>query len=267
MRRFLPLLLTLLMLPACVGASPTALTFEVMNEVYRTDYRQIPGVSADDILAIQAMQEAGVRFTLGTLYSGEAFVREDGTRGGFSVLLCDMLTEMIGIPFDHVFYDWDGLVDALNSQTLDFAGELTPTPERHTQYIMTDGVYERTVKVFRNRDAAELRTISRTRTLRFGVQQGTVTGEQVQAVTDMPCEIIYVRDYLDAATQLRNGTLDAFFGESPSTYYFRHLSYIPVWEGPVGRTDGRDGERRIDCPVCDRRSGAYVSVWLELLQG
>lgn len=53
-----------------------------------------------------------------------------------------------------------------------------------------------------------------------------MTGEQVQAVTDMPCEIIYVRDYLDAATQLRNGTLDAFFGESPSTYYFRHLSYI-----------------------------------------
>ncbi len=222
---FVLILLLLLPLFACSGAVENA---QEKNARYIADYRTIPGITQEDIRAIEALKAQGARFTYGAMVSDEAFEFGDGSRGGFSVLFCSMLSEMFGMPFEHKFYEWDPLLAQLNSGELDFTGELTATPERAEQYLMTDAICERTIKIFTNRDAENIRTIARERTLRFAFLEGTVTQAQVKGVTDATFETLYVASYAEAAELLRLQAIDAFFEESLATYHFEQNAFIQI---------------------------------------
>ncbi|MDR2028572.1 MAG: transporter substrate-binding domain-containing protein [Treponema sp.] len=228
------------------------------------DYRTIPGVKAEDVRAIEAMKEQGVSLTYGTLVSSEAFEdaadpvggldggTDDGTGGpaggpvgdlvggipgaadddddreGFSLLLCDMLSQMFGIPFEHRFYTWDTLVEALDAGTLDFTGELSATEENRQRYFMTDPIYDRTLKICTNRYAPELRRTAANRFLRFAVPEGAGIGTQIQQITDLPAEIVYVPDHAAAAEGLRLNTIDAFFDFAPGMVYFEQHEFVAM---------------------------------------
>lgn len=240
MRKIAILLLLCLLLPSFASAVPIAYD-GAKNAVYTEDYRQIPGVTPEEIEAIEKLkaERAETGFVYGTLQYEEAFLYDDGTRGGFSVLLCEMLTDMFGIPFVQTFFEWNELVEALDSRVLDFTGELTATQEREETYFMTDAIYERTVKIFTNRLSPELRTIAADRTLRVAVLENAITGEQVRDVSDMGMELTYVPGYSEAAELLRSGTVDAFVEEAPGGYYFEAYDFIvskdffPLVSSPV----------------------------------
>ena len=241
MRRVLVFLLLLVLMIA--PSQAWAIEHDVdANARYLSDYRNIPGIDQADINAIETMKAAGTKFTYGTMLCSEAFEHKDGVRGGFSIALCDMLSKMFGIPFEHQFYDWDPLITDLDNHMLDFSGELTATPERRERYFMTDAIYERTIKIFTHRNAPSLREIAQERKLRFAVLDGVVTGEQVLAVTDYPAELSYVSDYETAARQISSGLIDAFFEEAPAVYYFEAYTflaiddYFPLIYSPVSMT-------------------------------
>ena len=215
------------------------------NALYISDYTTIPGVTQEDIDAVEALKARDLSFTYGTMYCDEAFELLDGTRGGFSVMLCAMLSDMFDIPFEHQFYDWGPLMQALNSGHVDFSGELTATPERQEVYAMTNAIYERTIKIFTRKNVPPLRVTATERPLRFAFLEGTVTGEQVRKKSpDWPIIISYVSDYETAAEQIRTGEIDAFFEESPAVFYFGEDRYdfihiedfFPLIYSPVSMT-------------------------------
>ena len=212
------------------------------NESYIGDYRTIPGVTQQDIEDIEALKAQYGSFTYGTMLCGEAFQFEDGSKGGFSIELCKMLTQMFGMEFRHQFYEWDALLNALANGEVDFSGELTATPERREIYFMTDAIYERTIKIFRLRNSEGLRAIAERRALRFAVLEGVVTGIQVRDASDLPIEIVYVSDYETAAEWIRTGEVDAFLEESPAVSYFEEYDflqiedYFPLVYSPVSMT-------------------------------
>ena len=210
---------------------------------YVTDYTLIPGVTAEETAAIKTLKEKyGNTFSYGTMLCSEAFVKRDGTKDGFSVRFAGMLSTMFEAQFVHQFYGWDELIIALENESLDFSGELTATEERRSRYLMTDAIYDRTIKIFTNREGEKLEEIASIRPLRFAVLEGTVTGEQVKGVSTHRVEVVFVPDYEAAAAELKKGTIDAFFEEAPAVFYFTEYDFIraedffPLVYSPVSMT-------------------------------
>ena len=109
-------------------------------------FRDIPGITQEEISAIEALQKEGRTMRYGTLYSTESFIDDDGMARGFSSMLCDWMTELFGIRFEVQIYDWSELFPRINDGSIDFTGELTPTLGRRDKYFMTSPITERAIK-------------------------------------------------------------------------------------------------------------------------
>ncbi|MDR0315696.1 MAG: hypothetical protein LBH97_02210, partial [Treponema sp.] len=76
-------------------------------------YRNIPGVTAEEIAAIEALQEQTGVFIFGTTPNSESYTGDDGEVHGFTSLLCEWMSDMFGIRFRPVIYTWGDLVHGL----------------------------------------------------------------------------------------------------------------------------------------------------------
>ncbi len=196
---------------------------------YIADYKLIPGVTKEEIQAIEGLKEKYDQFTYGTLLSGEAFEFSDGTKGGFSVRLCMMLSRMFGIPFQHQFYDKNDLLVAMEDNTLDFSSELSLSQEMRQNFLMTDAMYDRSIKMFTNIDnkmSMHHDHNSMIRPMRYAFLEGSATAGQVVRTTSMPVEVFFVSDYTAAAELLREQKVDAFLDEAPAIYFFESYEFI-----------------------------------------
>jgi len=95
-----------------------------------TSYKDIPGVTADDIDAIEALREQYGSFVYGVLPSTVAFYDKDGNIRGFSALFCEWLSELFDIPFLPEFVEWGEFLAKLANFEVDFTGAMTATEER-----------------------------------------------------------------------------------------------------------------------------------------
>ncbi len=187
----------------------------VPHPVYR-DFREIPGATAEEIAAVEALKAGHERFIYGMLMSMETFVREDGSIGGYSALFCDWMSQLFGIRFEPQIYAWNDLFAGFEQQTIDFTGELTATPERMQKYFMSDTFTERTIKAFRLEGAERFSDIARNRSLRYAFLQDTTTKDAVLPVSAYPIEAVQAASEAEAALLLLTGEADAFLAEEHS---------------------------------------------------
>ncbi|GHU77564.1 hypothetical protein FACS1894188_12110 [Clostridia bacterium] len=100
------------------------------------DYRNITGVTREEIDAIDALCENRAYFSYGAVYSSEIFLDDNGDidTSGFTPLFCVWLTDMFQIPFVPQIYAQNELSAELSANEIDFTGELTATEElkKHT---------------------------------------------------------------------------------------------------------------------------------------
>jgi hypothetical protein len=70
-------------------------------------FREIPGVTAEEINAVEALRERYSYFVYGMIPTSEAFsvYLGDGEVGGFAARSCEWLTNLFGVPFRHALYD------------------------------------------------------------------------------------------------------------------------------------------------------------------
>jgi len=144
------------------------------GQVVFTSFREIPGITDEDIKAVDELREKYSSFSYGMLFSTETFSDANGEIRGFTALVCEWLTELFEIPFIPEIRDWDDLVPILKT---DFTGELTPTEERKTQhgYIFSDTITERSVKYFRIPGSPSRREILNSRPLRLAFLEDSTT--------------------------------------------------------------------------------------------
>ncbi|MDR0585780.1 MAG: transporter substrate-binding domain-containing protein [Treponema sp.] len=178
-----------------------------------TDYRDIPEITEEEINAVQSLKERYGSFVYGAVLTTETFYNEYGEIRGYSALLCDWLSELFGIPFTPVIYEWDELIGGLKDNTVDFTGELTATAERRKTHFMTDAIAERSVKFMRIADSRPLSKTGAERPLRYGFLEGVVTSGLVLPHVEKNTEVFLVGNYETAYTMLKNGDIDAFFDE------------------------------------------------------
>ena len=110
-------------------------------------FREVPGVTQEEIAALEKLQARGGALVYGAVPSGEAF-ELDGEINGFTALYCRLMTEMFGIEFRLELKDWNEIHEGLNTGTVAFTGEMTASGERRAAgYLMTEAIAQRSIKL------------------------------------------------------------------------------------------------------------------------
>jgi ABC-type amino acid transport substrate-binding protein len=176
-------------------------------------FRDIPGITAEEIQAIEALQQKYESFIYGMTVSTEAFLTDNGV-GGYTALFCEWLSGLFGIEFQPAIYSWMDLMAGLESGQVDFTGELTPTEERLKMYYMTDPIAERQYKTIQLEGSPALDRIAIERPPRYAFVINAANEAAVASVTEPGSyEPVWVRNFAEIIAALENGDADAFVGD------------------------------------------------------
>ena len=216
---FIVIICIVLIMPLCCSASGSA---------QYPSYKEIPGVTSKDIDKIDNIIKEFESFNYGIIITTESFLTQDGKIGGFSSLLCARLSELFGIEFIPTEYDWEKLMDNLDSGEVDFTGELTPLPERLDKYHMTDAIVQRMIKIYTSSKAEKLSQIAKERPIKCAFLEGSNTYILVKDKWIYPSEAVFLPDDDSIAKQLGSGEVDAYIEESVEEAYFDNYDFIKV---------------------------------------
>ena len=209
---------------------------------YYSSFRDIPGVTDEEIRDIEALQRQYKSFYYAANPGTEAFYREDGEIAGFAALICNWLTQLFDIPFKPRLYDWGNLLAGLESGEIDFTGEMTASAERLETYFMTGAIAERSVKSFRLAGSLPLQDIAVWRPPRYAFLDGTITFDEVKELMTDQFESLFVENYGSAYTLIKNGDIDAFIDEGTAEAAFDYYGdvlaedFFPMIYSPVSLT-------------------------------
>ncbi|MCL2209358.1 MAG: ATP-binding protein [Treponema sp.] len=209
------ILITLLFFISCKNVS-----LNDDSEAYQyKSYREIPGVTENEINAVETLKKNRTSFVYGMTPGTEAFYGNSGDISGFSALFCEWLTSLFGIDFKPALYSWDDLISGLESGNVDFTGELT-SGHRIANY-MTGAIVQRTLRSFRIMDSLPFNEIADNRPLRFVFIDGSGTHNRfVSSRIFSNFESIFISDYSGAYELLINNLADAFIGDNSSEIAF-----------------------------------------------
>ena len=186
-----------------------------------TTYRQIPGITSEEIQAIDKIRSQYGSLVFGSVPNTETFYTENGKIGGYSALLAGWLSGLLEIPFTPKLYGWGDLLEGMKSGAIDFNGDLTPSDERRTSYFMTSPIAQRTLKYFRIAGSPSLSEIEKTRPPRFIFFKGSLTSDRVRASgAYAKFDSLYILDDKSAYELLKSGKADALVEESVAEAIF-----------------------------------------------
>ena len=175
----------------------------------------IPGVTLDEILAIENFRRKTDGFVYGVLPSSEAYYDSNGNIQGFSVLFCEWLSNLFGFPFVPKFVEWEDYNAALARFDIDFSGIMIATEEQRETYYMTDAIATHVMQCFRLTNSIPLEYIAQLRPLRYVFIEGSSTIEQVSyRLANDAYEVILAKNTDEVHEMLYNGEADAFFNEN-----------------------------------------------------
>ena len=175
-------------------------------------FRDVPGITNEEIRAIETLQLRYDNFIYGMPLSTEAFINQRGEVGGYAALFCEWLSGIFNIEFQPRIFEWAELLEGKESRKISFSGELTPTPDRTNVYSMTSGIGSRVLKIFYLNGSKPIEEIIKERRLRCGFVEGTTTIEAVTSeLKSDSFDIVLLRDVSFVYNALRNGTIDVFF--------------------------------------------------------
>ena len=202
-----------------------------------TSYRDIPGVTEEEIAAIEAIRSARESLVYGSVDSTEAFMK-DGVPAGFTAELCRLLSVLFEIPVVQEISTWTDIRNRIEDGRIDFTGDMTATPERRETLFMTYPIAERALGVFSKKDAFDFRTEDDLNNRRIGFFEGTITAQFINDFYPaIQFEIVWLRNLQEVYEKLESGEIDAFiidavssmsFDENITTSRLFPLIYTPV---------------------------------------
>ena len=195
--------------------------------VQRTDadviasYLDIPDITDDEIAAVASIRASGKPLVYASSRSTELFQRQDGTLGGYTVLLCDWLSEFFDLPFQPAIQGLVAMIENLNSGEICFA-TLSATPERREAFFMAD-IAQRSIIMLRIEGSQPLAEIKQDRLPRYAFTEGSVMTDLARAALEPGSyESVIVADEDGAYVALINGEADAFIATNTMEAAFDH---------------------------------------------
>ncbi|MCL2138243.1 MAG: PAS domain-containing protein [Treponema sp.] len=210
-------------------------------------FRDIPGVTEDEIKAIETLQKENRVFLYGAVQSTEAFVKETGEVGGYTALFCEWLTHVFGIQFKPVHIDYSELFTVLLTKEIDFSGDFRPTDERRKTYYMTDPIALRSLITVRMKGSQAIEKITLPQIPRYALLGDSIAIQDIASVlTPGSYEMVVPEkpegDYI--YQMLKNNEIDAFIvvnsGEAAFDNYNDVIieNFSPAVYSPVSLTSG-----------------------------
>ena len=233
----LSILCMFLLVSSWLGCSPPPKS-KASADAIKT-YRDIPGITDEEVAAIEALKASRDKLSFGSLISTEMFELPDGSQDGFVVRFCNLLTELFGIPFEIESYEWDELIENLNSQQVAFTGELTPTPERMEKYSMTIPITGRLLRMFVLADSDKIQTEADVEGRTIAFLEDTTLAEAIRKLYRISFHDVEVADYHAAVKMLQSGEIDGFIDEAVADPAFdewdfiRSFIFFPMVHSPV----------------------------------
>ena len=180
-----------------------------------SSYKEIPGITEEEIAAVEALRIEKDSFTYGHLPVTEAFRLADGTYAGFTIKVCDLLSDLFDMEFTPQHFDeWDSLKDSIDNLATDFSGEFTMNAEQMAVYYMTDPVAGRTLKLYSLSESVKITSESGVNGLRVGFLSGTDAADVImEYYPGLSFEIVDINSLSGAADMLKAGEIDAFVAE------------------------------------------------------
>ncbi|MDR2461052.1 MAG: transporter substrate-binding domain-containing protein [Deltaproteobacteria bacterium] len=199
-------------------------------------YRDIPGVTEEDIQAVERIKANRSYLIYGAPFSTEAFLGQDGNIHGFSSYFCKYLSELFGIEISPQLMDWETLIAGMNNNTVDFCGDFSISPEREKILFMTSPIAERAIKYMRMKDAEPLYELAKKREtpLRYGFIANSTVIDLVRNNAPESFVVVEVQTEDEAYKLLSEGAIDAFLTESTAEAAFdkfpdvETFDYIPI---------------------------------------
>ncbi|GHV85307.1 hypothetical protein AGMMS50230_09150 [Spirochaetia bacterium] len=173
-----------------------------------TSYKEVPGLTEEEILAIESLARSTPFFTYGMTQSTECFRNEDNITNGFSALVCEWLSEFFGIKFRPVIYNWDTLLKGVEDCSISFSGEISSSLPG---YFMTDPIAERKIQFVSTEGSDRLAIAANVRPLHYGFLNGTTTEDLVAPHIRQVYTAVPVANYTDAYQKLILKEIDALF--------------------------------------------------------
>jgi len=204
-----------------------------------SSFRNVPGVTENEIKAIDELRKNYDSFVYGMILTKETFYSDNGEIGGFSALVCSWLSDLFEIKFTPAIYNWNELRSGLASGDIHFTGELTATDERKKTYYMTDPIAERSVKYMRLENSLPLSVIASMRVPRYAfLEESTTIDDVTENLKSEQFETILVSNIAAAYELLKTGEVDAFFGEGVEAYFdtypdIESFNIFPMTHGEV----------------------------------
>ena len=178
--------------------------------LFPESYKDIPGVTEEDVRDIEALKQNKSVFIFGALHSTETFPDEDGVNHGFTVILSNLLSRLFDVEIRPVIVEWDELLPGLRSHEIDFTGELTPTPERRAEFTMTGAIIQHSLKYFLLNSYPKPAEIAKFRKVNFGFLDGAITINSVIEFGELDFNPVFVKSFNEAYQLLTSGAIDAF---------------------------------------------------------
>jgi len=203
-------------------------------------FRNIPGITADEIAAVEALQKEHSTLTYGMAPSTEAFLDENGKINGYAAMFCGWLSEIFGIKFDLKILQWVNLTDKLNSGEIDFSVHFLAGDVNTDNLIMTNPIAERQFITTRLTSSSSISQITRERKPVYAFTVSAPTEAAIASVIGRDSyETVWASDYDEAYKILARGQADALITSKAAEANFIaynnliHEDFFPLTYSPV----------------------------------
>ena len=191
-----------------------------------TDFRKIPGITPEEITAIERILLSNLSFSGTVMLGAESFHTQDGQLQGFASLMYAWLSEIFKIPFTPVVAEWDDLLDGLESHKYDFSIDIPTKWRTDGKYYVTDAIVERGMRLFISPWTNPILLQREVRPLRYGYLDTREKEEQLSVYLDQNITLVAVSNLSAANGMLLSGELDAFIGAGTAETVITNFSSI-----------------------------------------
>ena len=233
-------IITITLLSLCPFSVPA---FAEAAKPVIASFRDVQGITPEEIAAIKALQQKGEPLIFGMTPSTDSFTCDDGTVIGVSARMAEWFSDFFGVKVIARNYPWKELMDGLDDGTIAITGELSPTPLHLATYFMSSPIDERANRAYGLRTSDPLATIALKRKLRYAFLEGRGTLESVKDNLKYDPELVVVQDQYEAIRLLRGQKIDVFIAEDHSILAndpaFKPEDVFPVFYSPVSLATAR----------------------------
>ena len=190
-------------------------------------YLDIPNITDEEIAEIENLKSSRQSFSYVMDFSTEMYMLPNGVYTGFTVMLCELLSELFDIEFTAELKRWSELKSGIDDRTFDFTGEMTPTPERKEFYYMSHPIAERSFGLFTHKDVPDIKNEADMDGFKIAITEGTITPQALaDFYPDLKLDVVNIWSIDEAVELMRTGVVDGYIGDAVLAARFEDYDFI-----------------------------------------